>query len=893
MRISKWLALSTAMAVVACSGSNGRDGTNGSAGANGADAPTTGTITGTVTDAVAQDALAGVTVTVKKTDGTVLQSATTDAFGKYSATAPLGTVAVGFAKANYTSPADLLVGVIGGGSVTANAALSEAASGKPSVSLTGATDVGYGATTTVTASGSDPNGDTLTYTWSNGTVPALGSVAGSGATATVTLPTMTAAFASRLESPTAPNQYISGYAIPDRFGVLPILPDTRGEMSVTVTVSDGRGQSVSKSLTVDAASVLTGSQNVAMGTRVYLNSGHDGTNAWTLTVPTGTGSTAALDDTAARTPSFVADKKGKYTVAEGTHTMDIYVGDWQGIITGGSGNSITVDSNCIACHDDNIAPDEITPWLGTGHATMFTRGINGGNGSSYGPSCIVCHTVGNDKGVANGGFDDVAATAGWSMPAPAAGNWDAMVASVPQVAKLANIQCENCHGPQNSTAHRKTQDANLVSHPWSSPRIRYSAELCATCHASGTGHHNYSEWSQLDPNTGWGHSNRAAPVNLGLSSGALNPHCGRCHTAQGYSGYSDQLASGNPGNLVSTQTAEVTAANVEPVTCTACHDPHDATNPNQLRAYGDTPLLAAGFKMSGVGKGALCMTCHNSRNATYTDPVTKLYLGTYLHEDGETYNSGNPTGYSAPHQACQTDVFAGRNAYFLGATTPMTSRHAAIEDACVGCHMAKNPQTHLSHGSPAVSGHVFFITDEGRATLCANCHGTGVTGEGIAGQVEAGLANLGVKMGNAVEAKMNGSANGVTVVAYDSTSDHYSASAGFKIDTGLNPVTAVTVEEIHGQIGFNVTFTNAVTVQLVDSSGNPFGAPQSMTSFGVQMGSLKDGAASPQALFALSGNMVRAGWNYFLIEGDQSKGIHNPTFATTVLDNTLAKDLSN
>jgi hypothetical protein len=43
---------------------------------------------------------------------------------------------------------------------------------------------------------------------------------------------------------------------------------------------------------------------------------------------------------------------------------------------------------------------------------------------------------------------------------------------------------------------------------------------------------------------------------------------------------------------------------------------------------------------------------------------------------------------------------------------------------------------------------------------------------------------------------------------------------------------------------------------------------------------------------ALSGNLVRAGWNYFLVEGDQSKGLHNPSFVQAVLDATLRKDLS-
>jgi hypothetical protein len=51
--------------------------------------------------------------------------------------------------------------------------------------------------------------------------------------------------------------------------------------------------------------------------------------------------------------------------------------------------------------------------------------------------------------------------------------------------------------------------------------------------------------------------------------------------------------------------------------------------------------------------------------------------------------------------------------------------------------------------------------------------------------------------------------------------------------------------------------------------------------------------AGTTALYALSGNLVRAGWNYFLVEGDESKGIHNPTFVNTVINTTLRQDLTN
>lgn len=63
--------------------------------------------------------------------------------------------------------------------------------------------------------------------------------------------------------------------------------------------------------------------------------------------------------------------------------------------------------------------------------------------------------------------------------------------------------------------------------------------------------------------------------------------------------------------------------------------------------------------------------------------------------------------------------------------------------------------------------------------------------------------------------------------------------------------------------------------------------------FGVQLGQFKDNQTTPVAQYALTGNLIRAGWNYFLIEGDQSLGLHNPSSVTAVLNTTIARDLSN
>lgn len=889
------LASLVCLGLAACTGDQGPPGEQGPPGT-----PLTGTISGRVIDGVTNAGLAGVKVTAGDASGTP-ELATTDADGGFSLTVTAGAVDVSFDKDFYTSPGTQRTYVKAGETTPLSSTMNEAASGKPSLVLGGppGNDVGYGAVVALTANASDPNGDALVFTWTNTTAPVLGSVTGSGTSGTMAMPTMAEAFAFRPD-PTNPGQFIAGYTLEDRFGIIPIITDTRGQITASVTVSDGHGQSATASITFNAASLHGGTRDVPVGQRIYLNSGREGAAAWTLSaIPAG--SKAVLDDPTSRTPSFVADAIGTYTVSEGANTMAISATRWLGALAGGTGNTVVPDDTCTTCHgglfgNKMVIPDKFTPWLGTQHATMFTRGINGVASDHYSGACFGCHTVGFDEGVASNGFDDQAAAMKWTMPVMGPGNWDNLVAQAPSVARLANIQCENCHGPQGLSAgdrlaHTQTWDANQQPQPFLSPRISYAAENCATCHGAGA-HHIYSEWATLS--TGhMGHANRDA-TGFAASKTGLNASCGRCHSAQGYTLYAAGLDAGRVAlDSKNPLLPTITSANVQPVTCVACHDPHDAKNPNQLRFYDTTPNLPSGFAGAGMGKGALCLTCHNSRNGAQTGSLTL----TYLHEDGETYNSGNPVGYSAPHQADQGDVFLGHNAYFLEGSAPI-AKHAAIEDTCVGCHMTLQPKGYLSHGAPARSGHLFRIEAADKQALCANCHGGAVDGEGIQAQVESQIAALAAKINSAVKTRLNASADGAVFVrAWDPDSDLYTtASSTAPSNLGLNlktnPLTSVKVEEVHGQIGFLLTFTQAITVSFVDSTGKVVVTKPTL-SFGVQMGAIQTNAVDGVALYAVSGNLVRAGWNYFLIEGDQSKGLHNPSFVNAVLNATLNKDLAN
>ncbi|MDA8099029.1 MAG: carboxypeptidase-like regulatory domain-containing protein [Nitrospiraceae bacterium] len=893
-----WLSMAVLLSLLLFSGCK-----TGDSGAS------TGTISGIVTSATGTAPLAGVTVSTNPNVGTAI----TDANGSYSMSVPAGSYQLSFALASYTS-GSATANVAVSATTTVNVTMAEAASGKPTIAIAAANNnAGFANSVAVSASATDPNGDTITYIWTNAT--------GSGSSATATTPTLDKALGGAAAPSSDPGGYVTAYKVEDRFGILPLTTDTRGTVSVTVKADDGKGQSSTASVSINAAGFQPGVKSVAVGIPLYVNSGHGDPSTWTITDPNGdaiTPTLVAYGSSSQRIAFFTPTAAGKYTVSEGSNSLSVYAGFFVGAISGGAedgkGNpSVVADGGCMICHDDATAPDEFTPWKGTLHSNFFARGLNGI--TSNNSACVSCHTVGYDESAAakddGGYYSKLTNTATnpnkWQYPATRkAGNWAAMwdpATGAPQVARMTNIQCESCHGPNNSDAHQTAQNPTSSS----AFRVSYAAEVCAVCHASGTGHHLYSEWQTLNPDEkdpdavgstsefGMGHSNRRAAVSMGAGSNS----CRRCHAGQGFPNFLTQLNDGFIGNLgtdtVNPITIDWDASNVEPITCTACHDPHDATNPNQLRVYGTTPLLPSGFAAVGLGKGALCITCHNSRNGAQSSSN----VNTYLHEDSQptntglmNYNKGNPTSYSAPHTACQGDVFMGRNAYFQGAgNLPKLSKHSSVEDACVGCHMKLNPQTHLSHGAPEVSSHVFYITNADAPKLCANCHSSNVNGEALQAGVEAALEALNTQMGKNVLSKATNTV--LNVIAWDPASDAYSSATGtngqvaFNLDltTGVNSMTTASLFEIHGQIGFMVTLTNPVTMVMTN------GSTKSLSTFGIQMGNLKSAAtASFPVLYnnKAGSPMVKAGWNYFLIEGDKSKGVHNPSFVQGVLNSTIS-----
>ncbi len=261
---------------------------------------------------------------------------------------------------------------------------------------------------------------------------------------------------------------------------------------------------------------------------------------------------------------------------------------------------------------------------------------------------------------------------------------------------------------------------------------------------------------------------------------------------------------------------------MRPVTCNACHKA-DFT----VRVTAATPVLPSGFRAVGVGMGAQCMTCHNTRNGAVA------------------WNLPDPRRYSAPHTAAQADVIMGKNAFFVPPAEAPISPHASfIGDSCVTCHMRFSTEKHT------------FTPPAG---LCVRCHGADMT----PARVQNGIKTLLHEFEVAIAGKVLAARDRIAVIRnWDPKTDQYTDN--FKVDPAQ--ITTVELVEIHGQQGlkFNLRAGGAWHSQL---------------------GSVMDASGRP--VFATSDPIVRAGWNFWLIEGDDSFGVHNPRFARTVLLATL------
>lgn len=432
---------------------------------------------------------------------------------------------------------------------------------------------------------------------------------------------------------------------------------------------DGGAKGVTGKMTVIAASMSPAQATVPLGVNAYFKAevADHASFDWAL-VSAPAGSTAALMNATTRTPHIRPDLPGTYTVRD-TITTDLYA------VTGATYVGV---ATCALCHGPEPVADifgltdMVTPWSLTGHATMLDRGLDGLLSSHYNEGCISCHSVGYNLAPTadNHGFDDVAADVGWEFPVPLqAGNSRAMPEAL---YAMANIQCENCHGPGSS-------------HPGGASES-LDAAVCATCHDDGSHHVRPVQWRASAHNQAY--------KELSEEEGTRTT-CNKCHS---------------PAGFLATLEGNTTVTGSGPLTCQVCHDPHNvAGNEYQLR-IGDTVPLADGVVLDNLGASGTCVYCHNARRGPTNATANSSYT---------------------PHGATKAEVFYGVNGYTFGETIAGPFAHAMVA-GCTTCHMAENPAAG-DPGHNKVGDHTFAMAYEDEITkeevdnvgACNRCHGEG------------------------------------------------------------------------------------------------------------------------------------------------------------------------
>ena len=795
------------------------------------------TLSGNVTNALTGSGLDAVTIALNPDP---LQAAvTTDANGDFTADLPVGVYMVSVELDQFTTQ-EFTVTIAAGVDVTLDVVLDPSA---PVVLDVADATAAPGDAVTLPATADVFDGSSVTgWSW----------VQVAGPTATLSGDTTDTLTATMADAAAFKDELMLHLNPIDRVmvqGIDPLALEEGGMVAFEVTATTANGSyktTVAVHVDMSAfAAVATGQGNVPVGQPVLMHGctdcGGSTQTSWNWTVSNG----GSFDDATAQNPSFTPATTGTYNVQETVSgkSLTVYAGTWSGGITGQDSDGLPVMQSCEGCHNGSFAPDNFTPWAASGHAEIFSANLN--TSDHYGEGCFACHTVGYGTGGMDTASDYAAFVASDLLHEMAPGLWTEMLADYPESASYANIQCENCHGPNGAGSIH--MDAGYTYE-----RANFKSEVCGTCHGEPKRHARFQQWEE----------SRHSTYDLAIDRGT-NGSCGRCHAGQGFVAWLPLLAAGQSGSLPGSE-IYWDADTVEPTTCAVCHDPHaqgtTSGKPNTatVRVEGDTSMLPSGFMATGVGRGALCATCHNTRNGLHND----VTFATAIMDD------------RAPHVAAQADVLMGENAFFVAPS--QRAAHSFITDTCTNCHMSlTDPPAELSYNLGGTN-HTF----EASLDICSDCHGT-YDGGSLQHVVESAMHELETAWKDAMLAHIQdlvADGNAITVSASHDELETV-VYADFTINAGnVGNITDLQMGEIHGRSGLILTITGIdagaphyfrISDSEVNASGN------NLINF-------------MPGTYPMGQILTKASWNFWLLHGDGSEGVHNPSWTLDVINATKA-----
>ena len=235
------------------------------------------------------------------------------------------------------------------------------------------------------------------------------------------------------------------------------------------------------------------------------------------------------------------------------------------------------------------------------------------------------------------------------------------------------------------------------------------------------------------------------------------------------------------------------------------------------------PDADAGFKATNVGRGAICITCHNSRRGLKNDQ--------HLHRCRRLARTARA--------ATQADILMGQNLYFV--EVGIRSYHSMIEDSCVTCHMEKTtPPPDLSYNLGGTN-HTFVA----RADICSKCHST-ITTESVQAEVESKLEHLGEALGEAIHELMASQiALGKKITV--------GSGASMKTITDASTIDSIGLFDASGRQAITIYFKDGTTTGPTGMNNVKVVAPNGTSAELYTLG--------PSAL-------PKAGWNYLVVESD-------------------------
>ena len=342
---------------------------------------------------------------------------------------------------------------------------------------------------------------------------------------------------------------------------------------------------------------------------------------------------------------------------------------------------------------------------------------------------------------------------------------------------------------------------------------------------------------------------------FGTSSARNTKYCARCHTSEGFK----EITSQNK-YVVSNDIPNGTRINCE--TCHAHTTFEFGSDPTPLILTTTDPVYLNYYnnlKAQDFGKiSNLCCTCHQIRGVTsvnYTDAAGKVqtfnqlpYFPLDVTKQNTTVQYKVGTNFSV-HDGNQSNLFFGINGYeFSGKTYTKTWKHSSF--ACTDCHMNEYDAT------TKTGGHTLIVNE----AKCTACHGSDKLTP-IQKEIDALRIQLGEELAKKKLFKKSVNSSGVASYSAEPSHDFYGNLFPSTQSTTLFATALVAANTVSPTTGL-VVYANTVTMAVDTDWANRIGREWKYGELG-------------------------AAYNYGYINSELSLGVHNPTYARQILQNSI------